>query len=224
MTLQRHERLTAWLRSLRVITLVGSHNIGIPIRNRASGLFHLPYHGHMTRIRRVLALTLYYGFAQYLPDNRFPGGLYCTYFRSFLCRQFMASAGNHVQIRPRAFLADGRFLRMADRSGIGPGCRIYGATIGYGVIIGPHCVFLKDNHVYEDPRTRISAQGMTAPMPPIVEDEAWIGERVIVLPGRRIGKGAIVGAGAVVTRDVEPYAIVGGNPARVIGSRPGVLP
>jgi len=48
---------------------------------------------------------------------------------------------------------------------------------------------------------------------------AWIGERAIILPGRRVGRGAIVGAGSVVTRDVEPFSIVGGNPARPIGRR-----
>lgn len=48
---------------------------------------------------------------------------------------------------------------------------------------------------------------------------SWIGARVIILPGRRIGKGSIIGAAAVVTKDVEPYNIVGGNPARVIKKR-----
>lgn len=53
----------------------------------------------------------------------------------------------------------------------------------------------------------------------VIEDDCWIGARVIILPGRRIGKGSIIGAAAVVTKDVEPYNIVGGNPARVIKKR-----
>jgi maltose O-acetyltransferase len=48
----------------------------------------------------------------------------------------------------------------------------------------------------------------------------WIGYRAIVLPGVTIGNGAVVGAGAVVAKDVEPYKIVAGNPAKVIGERP----
>lgn len=53
----------------------------------------------------------------------------------------------------------------------------------------------------------------------VVEDEAWICTNVIILSGVKIGKGAVVGAGAVVTRDVPPYAVVGGNPARVLRYR-----
>lgn len=52
--------------------------------------------------------------------------------------------------------------------------------------------------------------------PIIVEDEAWIGSNAIVMSGVRIGKGAIVAAGAIVTKDIPPYAIVGGNPAKII--------
>lgn len=53
----------------------------------------------------------------------------------------------------------------------------------------------------------------------VIEDDCWIGTRVIMTPGRKIGKGSILAAGAIVTKDVEPYSIVGGNPARVIKKR-----
>jgi acetyltransferase-like isoleucine patch superfamily enzyme len=55
--------------------------------------------------------------------------------------------------------------------------------------------------------------------PVTIEDYAWVGCRVVILPGVCIGKGAVVAAGAVVTKDVPPYAIVGGVPARTIGER-----
>ena len=56
--------------------------------------------------------------------------------------------------------------------------------------------------------------------PPVrIEDDVWIGARAIILAGITIGKGAIIGAGAVVTKDVSPYAICVGNPARVIKYR-----
>lgn len=56
--------------------------------------------------------------------------------------------------------------------------------------------------------------------PQVIEDDVWIGHGAIILPGcRRIGRGAIVGAGAIVTRDVPAYAIVAGNPARVLRER-----
>lgn len=55
--------------------------------------------------------------------------------------------------------------------------------------------------------------------PVAIMDHAWIGARAIILPGVTIGEGAVVAAGAIVTKDVEPYSIVGGNPARPIGTR-----
>lgn len=53
----------------------------------------------------------------------------------------------------------------------------------------------------------------------MIEDHAWIGARVIILPGVTVGEGAVVAAGAVVTRSVPPYAVVGGVPAKRIGER-----
>lgn len=56
--------------------------------------------------------------------------------------------------------------------------------------------------------------------PQVIEDDVWIGHHAIILPGcRRIGRGSVIGAGAIVTRDVPPYAIVAGNPARVLRQR-----
>lgn len=170
-------------------------------------------------MKRVLCLLAYYGFAKHLPDSGFPGGEFSTRLRAFLCRQFIASAGKGIHVRSGAFLADGRHLYMADRSSIGPGCRIYGARLGYGVVIGPHCVFFKENRGADDLSKPVGHHGTTPIKLPVVEDWAWVGERALVLQGRRIGRGAIVGAGAVVTRDVAPFTIVGGNPARVIGHR-----
>lgn len=170
-------------------------------------------------MKRRISLLLYYGIAQHLPDLSFPGGRFYTAIRSFLCRQFLAHAGNNIHIRSGAFLGDGRYVHMGDRSSIGPGCRIYGAKLGYGVVVGPHCVFLKENRGSDDLDKPVGFHDTTPVNLPVVEDWAWVGERVVVLQGRRIGRGAIVGAGAVVTRDVEPFTIVGGNPARVIGHR-----
>jgi maltose O-acetyltransferase len=58
------------------------------------------------------------------------------------------------------------------------------------------------------------------PLPVVLEDDVWLGMGVIVLPGVRIGRGAIIGAGAVVTKDVPPYAIAHGLPCQVVGERP----
>lgn len=87
--------------------------------------------------------------------------------------------------------------------------------IGNNVNISPEVMILT---AYHDPDSEDFA-GVEKPV--TIEDYAWIATRALVLPGVKIGRGAIVAAGAVVTKDVPPNAIVGGNPARLIRERKG---
>ncbi len=168
---------------------------------------------------KKISLLLYYSVAYFLPDSNFPGGKAYRSIREFLCSHFFAFVGKQVNIESRVFVADGSYIRIGAGSGLGTGSRVYGAWIGENVIVGPNVVFLKDNHLFGDLTLPIQSQGLSGVEVPIIEDWSWIGERAIILPGRRVGKGAIVGAGAVVTKDVSPFEIVGGNPARQIGHR-----
>ena len=85
--------------------------------------------------------------------------------------------------------------------------------MGSNVSIGPEATILTLGH---DPRSAAFAdRGGDV----VIGDRVWIGYRAIILPGVTIGEGAVVGAGALVTKDVEPYVIVVGNPARKIGER-----
>jgi maltose O-acetyltransferase len=175
------------------------------------------------RARRRLYVLLYYAIGCRLPSSNFPlGGLWRA-ARATLCRGFFASAGTAINIESHVFVADGRYVSLGSGSGLGRGSQVFGAIIGENVMVGPEVVFLKDNHRYEDPAVPMQNQGRSEIARPTVEDGAWIGQRAMILPGRRVGTGAIVGAGAVVTRDVLPYQIVGGNPARPIGKRPRPL-
>lgn len=92
-------------------------------------------------------------------------------------------------------------------------------TIGDATIIGPNTVLRSGGHVFATRRSLIRDQGHQG-APIVLEGDVWIGANVTVVGGVRIGRGAIVGANAVVTRDVEPYTIVGGVPARRIAVRP----
>ena len=94
----------------------------------------------------------------------------------------------------------------------------FSIEIGDEVTFGPRATVMDYNHGFADPDAGVMGQPLTG-APIVVDDYAWIGANAVVLPGVRIGKGAIVGAGAVVTRDVPDYAIVGGVPAKTIGSR-----
>lgn len=91
-------------------------------------------------------------------------------------------------------------------------------SLGNNVLIGSNVVLNDSNHVIKDCETPITKQGHTAE-PIIVEDDVWIASNAVVLKGVRIGKGAVVAAGSVVTKDVEPYTVVAGIPARKIKNR-----
>lgn len=92
-------------------------------------------------------------------------------------------------------------------------------TIGNGVRIGRK-VFICDNSHGRCTRPELDIPANMRPMyskgPIVIEDNVWIGEMVCILPNVKIGKGSIIGANAVVTKDVPAHALVGGNPARVI--------
>ncbi len=124
--------------------------------------------------------------------------------------------GSGIQLNCR-FL-NGRKVFLGERNVINFGCLLDGRkfTIRFGddVSIGPEASILTLGH---DPQALDFAdRGGDV----VIGDRAWIGYRVIVLPGVSIGEGAVVGAGSVVTKNVPPYTIVAGNPARKIGERP----
>lgn len=86
-------------------------------------------------------------------------------------------------------------------------------VLGDRVSIGPGCIFILVSH----PNASMIRDSISHDKPEIhIDDDAWIGAGTIILPGVAIGKGAIVGAGSVVTKDVEAHSVVAGNPAKVI--------
>lgn len=93
-----------------------------------------------------------------------------------------------------------------------------GLQIGSNVIFAPQIKILTSSHNYESDRIPYSSvKDILKPV--IIEDHVWIGAFSIILPGVRIGEGAIIGAGSVVTKNVEKFSIVGGNPAKHIKFR-----
>jgi acetyltransferase-like isoleucine patch superfamily enzyme len=88
-----------------------------------------------------------------------------------------------------------------------------GLQIGANVSISPEVMLITSSHKLNDPDFGVQDQPIT------IEDFVWVGSRAMIMPGVTIGRGAVVAAGAVVTKAVPPYTIVGGVPARVMGSR-----
>ena len=90
-----------------------------------------------------------------------------------------------------------------------------GVTLGDRVYTSPMTQLIAVNHNFDDPTRPFVEQGITA-QGIVVEDDVWIGSSAIITDGVRVGQGAVVAAGAVVTKDVAPHTVVGGVPARLI--------
>ena len=104
---------------------------------------------------------------------------------------------------------------------IGVGACIAGpgnVKIGKRCLIAAHSGIFANNHNYADPFNYIADQGVTR-KGITIEDDCWLGHAVTVIDGITIGKGSVIGAGSVVTKDIPPYSIAVGTPARVIKSR-----
>lgn len=93
-----------------------------------------------------------------------------------------------------------------------------GVTIGRYFHVGRHLTIYSSDHPYRS-TTRIPYDESMLLKPVVIEDFVWCGANVTILPGVTVGEGAVVGASAVLTRNVEPLSIVAGNPAKVIGQR-----
>jgi acetyltransferase-like isoleucine patch superfamily enzyme len=133
------------------------------------------------------------------------------------------SVGRFAMIRPSSYYGGpaGEGLSVGNNSNIGAYCYI-GCSglirIGDNVMMSPRVSLYAENHNFADTMRPMKDQGVTRE-PIIIEDDCWIAAHSIVLAGVTIGRGSIVAAGSVVTKDVPAYSIVAGSPARVIRSR-----
>ena len=90
--------------------------------------------------------------------------------------------------------------------------------IGENTLISPFCYICNYDHKFENTDKPIKEQGYN-PKPVIIGSDVWVGARTVILKGVRIGKGAVIGGGSVVTKDIPPYSVAVGNPARVVKKR-----
>lgn len=151
--------------------------------------------------------------------NKFFGKI-AKKLRAATAKGFIRKCGKNVNIEHGAVISSK--LSIGDNSGIGVDCACGGELIiGKDVMMGPECVIFSRNHEFADINVPMRLQGYQKAEPCVIGDDVWIGRRVMIMPGVTIGKGAILAAGAVVTKDVPEYAIVGGVPAKVLKFRDG---
>lgn len=113
-------------------------------------------------------------------------------------------------------------IKIGDNVYIGPSANFDGSggiTIGNGVIFAPKVTIYSRTHNFNNDLKALPFDDVVWCAPVIIDDYVWIGANVIILPGVRIGKGVIIGAGSVVPKNIPDYAIAVGNPAKVVGYR-----
>jgi acetyltransferase-like isoleucine patch superfamily enzyme len=121
------------------------------------------------------------------------------------------------------FNADGGKIIIADNVAFNVGVNLNAAVggiidIGANSLIGPGVMMRTADHVFSDPNSLIRKQGHS-PKDIIIEDNCWLGANVIVIGGVRIGKGSVIGAGSIVTKNIPPMSVAVGVPAKIIKSR-----
>lgn len=170
-------------------------------------------------IKKVLYYFIYLVVGKYLPDELGPIGRLSQKIRRRLCRPLFLRCEGEFNIGRGADFGNGSSIILRDYAGIGLYASLESGgratiTIGRHVMMGRECIILNQNHNYlEEGFNGFVGKDV------IIDDYAWIGHRVTILPGVTIGKHAIIGAGAVVSRDVPDYGIAVGVPARVIRYR-----
>ncbi|QFT08590.1 Putative acetyltransferase [Vibrio sp. THAF190c] len=101
----------------------------------------------------------------------------------------------------------------SSRSGLSP------IKLGNNVMVAQNVQIIGGNHAFNRTDLPMMFQGEGKQGPIVIENDVWLGASCIILTGVTIGEGAIIAAGSVVTKSVEPYSIVGGNPAKLIKKR-----
>ena len=138
--------------------------------------------------------------------------------RYFFLKKIAKNTGKNVNIEQ--YVVFGEEFEIGDNSTVGFRSDLYGPVkIGRDVMLGPEVAIYTHNHRHDETDIPMIQQGYTEMKPVYIDDDVWIGRRVLIMPGVHIGTGAIIAAGSVVTKNVEPYSIVRGNPAKHIKYR-----
>lgn len=170
----------------------------------------------MWNAKKKCLYILYCIFAKNLPYSR--RSKISKVIRNFFAKKILKKAGKNINIESGAVFNPN--IELGNNSGIGIMCEIIGkAKIGNNVLMGPEVIFYSQNHAFRRKDKLIIEQGYEEEKGIIIEDDVWIGRRVIILPGVTVKKGTVIGAGAIVTKSFPEYSIIAGNPAKVIGSR-----
>ena len=178
----------------------------------------------MKKLKHIIILILYKSIFKFLPRSLSNLGYIFNKLRQLSCKQIFEYCGENVTIESRADFGGGKNISIGNNSGIGYKCQIPSNTIiGNNVMMGPEVIIYRQNHKFNRTDMPMNLQGYKISNKLIIGDDIWIGTRVMIMPNvQNIGEGSILAAGSVVTKNVEPYSIIGGNPARLIKKRANI--
>lgn len=167
-------------------------------------------------MKRMNIYIYIYRIAMHLPRN---GTIKVgKIIRAMCIRNYLQCCGEGVIVNKETIIS--KNVRLGNHVGIEENCLISdNVSIGDDTIIGPGCLIYTRNHNFASTDVPIRLQGYSDIKPVTIGSDVWIGARVIILPGVNIGKGSVIGAGSVVTKDVPEWSVVAGNPAKLIRMR-----
>lgn len=175
----------------------------------------------MEKVVKYFIFLIYRIIAFYLPNsNTKLLGEGAKKLRYILVKRLFKITGKNVNIERKAWFGLGKNVEIGDNSGIGINAIIpSNIIIGKDVMMGPDCIIYAANHKFDRLDIPMNKQGHQERKRTIIGNDVWIGGRVIILPGKKIGDGVVIGAGSVVTKDLDDFGIYGGNPAKLINYR-----
>lgn len=170
-----------------------------------------------------IGVSIYYLIGYSLPSNYAPiVGRVCSLFRIYILHLVNSNIDKTSDIGRKVYIGDIKNISIAKNSGLGNRFRMQNVKliIGKDVMCAEDVLIIGGGHIHSTREIPMKYQGNITKTSLTIGDDVWIGARAIIIAkNTTIGKGSIIGAGSVVTKDVPPYAIVGGNPAKIIKYR-----
>jgi len=183
---------------------------------------HIPLYGaekrgvNMWTFKSKIFFVLYKITASWLPISQ--RCKFAKRIRTAWAKKIVSYCGKNVNIERHAVFSPD--LSIGDNSGIGIDCEVYGpVSIGSDVMMAPEVIIYTSSHVHDRTDIPMWKQEFTKARPVKIGNDVWIGRRAIIMPGVSIGNGVIVGAGAVVTKDIPDFCVAGGVPAQILKKR-----
>ncbi|WP_196210803.1 DapH/DapD/GlmU-related protein [Citrobacter sp. Res13-Sevr-PEB04-36] len=152
--------------------------------------------------------------------------LYSTRLGNIICKRKFKKFGDNSFFRPFAYAVETRKISIGNNVVIRPGTMLYASPHGEendvhiiiedDVLIGSSVHIYVSNHIFSDTLLPISKQGHSDVKSVILKKGCWVGANVTILPGVVVGENSVVGANSIVTKNIPPFTVVAGNPARFI--------